>query len=150
MGDLDMDWSDKSEVTLARIVGDISLYGSSQQEPPANLPYPLIVRFGLLVTEDTDRVYIPIDLWDPESLEEFEWMWLSEQIIPSEIFSFSEASGNSLSAGSVTTHLDVGVKRRLGKKDSLVLYSQIKLMAPSPAGYTVNARYTYQLRCVMT
>lgn len=149
VGDLDMDWSDKSEVTLARIIGDISLRGTVRNDGPTTYPLPLLVRFGLLVTEDTDRLYQAIDLGDPESLEEYEWMWLKEQIIPYDLYTFSEASGNSEIAGVVSIPLDTTVKRKLGKKDSLVLYSQMASQG-SLNNLSFSAQYTYQLRCVMT
>lgn len=148
VGDLDMDWSDKSEVTLARIVGNINVFLASSIASLTAIPLPALVRFGLLVTEDTDRLYQAIDLGDPESLEEYEWMWLTEQIMPFQLDYL--VAEERTAAGSLNLTLDTSVKRKLGKKDSLVLYSQIATMLPEPTGFTLSGRYTYQLRCVMT
>lgn len=149
VGDLDIDWSDKSEVTISRIVGSITLAGNSGRSATGLLPYGVLVRLGILVTEDTDRVYNAIDLGDPESLEEFEWMWLHNQIL-------DVRAGHTLPSTETlheTTYanvpVDIRVKRKLGKKDSLLLYGQHALHVPFPQNFLFNTEMSVQLRTVL-
>lgn len=152
VGDLDIDWSDKSEVTISRIVGSISITGESVRTAISGAPYGILVRLGILVTEDTDRVYNLIDLGDPESLEEYEWMWLHSQILDPMGF---EPGGEYLNTDTAWTSsyanipVDIRVKRKLGKKDSLLLYGQHSLHITSPNNFSFSTQMSVQLRTVL-
>lgn len=153
VGDLDIDWSDKSEVTIQRIVGSILLSGISNRTTPTAggliLPYAVMVRMGILVVEDTDRVYNAIDLGDPESLEEYEWMWLHNTLLEaSPIYVSSDELVTSITRAVVP--VDIGVKRKLGKKDSLVLYAQHALHAATPTSFLFQTFLSEQLRTVLS
>lgn len=152
VGDLDIDWSDKNEVTIARIVGSIALAGNSVRTNSAGAPYHVLVRMGILVTEDTDRVYNAIDLSDPESLEEFEWMWLHQQVLDMDGFaSGGDALGaeTTWAATKANIPVDIRVKRKLGKKDSLVLFAQHALMSFVPNNFVFDTGMAVQLRTVL-
>lgn len=152
VGDLDMDWSDKSEVTVQRILGNLSLWMLSETDPDNGgtaFPEPVLVRFGLLATEDTDRLYQDIDLGDPESLEEYEWMWLNQTTAEFN-WQYEEPSGVRRATATANYDVDVITKRKLGKKDSIVLYSQLWMQSAAPQAFNVTARYSYQLRAVLT
>jgi len=145
VGDLDWDWSDTSEVRIDRLVGTMSWHYRSVSTNLSAPPYPLILRFGILATEDTDRVYQTIDLFDPESLEEYSWMWLHQSIAADSPVSPDDDSFQ----GSLDIALDVRSRRKLGKKDSIVLYAQTKLAAPAPSSFNVVSGLTWMLRAII-
>lgn len=149
VGDLDWDWSDTSEVRIDRIVGTMSWSYVSSSDSMSSPPLPLLLRFGILATEDTDRVYQTIDLFDPEALEEYSWMWLHQSVAYGNSFINGAAQDFFSFAGSLDTQLDIRTRRKLGKKDSIVLYAQTKLVAPAPAGFTVSSGLTWMLRAII-
>lgn len=149
VGDQDWDWSDTSEVRIDRLVGTMSwnyAYSNNATNQPT---LPLIMRFGILATEDTDRVYQAIDLFDPESLEEFQWMWLDQRTAWDQPIVRGTAPEFHQYTGSIDIPLDVRTRRKLGKKDSVVLYAQTKLVAPAPVDFTVNSSLTWLLRSII-
>lgn len=149
VGDLDWDWSDASEVRIDRIVGTLTWGFLFQSETnPLNLGTPFTMRFGILATEETDRVYQSIDLFDPESLEEYEWMWLGQHSVAPQ---YAASEGAWKSAHSVDIPLDVRTRRKLGKKDSVVMYSQTRRMsnAAPPDVITWSSRLSWQLRAII-
>lgn len=137
-GDLDMDWSDKTEVTLSRLVGQLSFSASSnftsvvplqtqRQAPQLNV----VLRAGILVREEVGTFLESgvIDLFDPENIEEFEWMWLKSCHVPWWGDGFHTPSGLPDEVvtsvySQFTWDLDLRVKRKLGKQDHLVLFRQ--------------------------
>lgn len=152
VGDQDWDWSDTSEVRIDRMVGTMSWTYSYANDSQSSPILPLILRFGILATEDTDRVYQTIDLFDPESLEEFQWMWLEQRTAfggDSGVFVGGATQDFFMYTGAVDIPLDIRTRRKLGKKDSVVLYAQTKLVAPAPAGYTVSSGLTWLLRSII-
>lgn len=159
-GDLDMDWSDKSEVTLSRLVGNLSWTCSSSttQVVPLSVERGIpnqrvLVRAGILVREEVDAFAgtDPIDLFDPESIEEYEWMWLNQHQVLFHGDGWYSPSGlpNELVITSVSqwdVDLDLRVKRRLGKKDHLVLFRQ---WAAGPGAFDVTVLGATLLRELM-
>jgi len=121
VGDLDFDWADANEVLVDRIVGTVSL--NVQSFSSNNIPYPVIFRFGVLATEETDRVYQTIDLFDPESLEEYSWMWL-QQVSVNYNGVYVPADQTVRSDAIVDVPLDISTRRKIGRKDSIVMYCQ--------------------------
>lgn len=144
VGDLDFDWSDRNEVLVDRIVGTITF--NVQSFATNNIPYPTIVRFGILATEETDRVYNPIDLFDPESLEEYQWMWLQQLSIP---YNGENIDGDTTvrSDAIIDVPLDIHTRRKIGKKDSVVLYAQVVGNVTTAINFEGN--YSYLLRAVI-
>lgn len=152
VGDLDWDWSDASEVRIDRIVGTMSWVYKSSGSAFTDPALPLAMRFGILATEDTDRVYQTIDLFDPESLEEFSWMWLEHRTALGTENQFFDDTGVPqyiYHSGAIDIPLDIRTRRKLGKKDAIVLYAQTKLIAPNPANYTVTSNLTWLLRSIV-
>lgn len=149
VGDQDWDWSDSSEVRIDRLVGTMSWTYSYANDASTDPILPLILRFGILATEDTDRVYQTIDLFDPESLEEFQWMWLEQRTAFDQPYIRGDSPPFSIYNGAVDIPLDIRTRRKLGKKDSVVLYAQTKLVAPAPTGYTVSSGLTWLLRSII-
>ena len=159
-GDLDMDWSDKSEVVLGRIVGDVSLFAtSSSNKPNPAVPFDvipnhrLLVRLGVLVREEVDSFagIEFIDLFDNEAIEEYEWMYLQQtQMEPRWGRTFVVSDGmtgeNWVNVLQKDIHLDIRVKRKLGKKDHLVLCHQ---WAIGPGDFNVDVEISTLLRTIM-
>lgn len=128
-GDADWDWADNNEVRIDRILGTISWdYVNQHTGTEAVCPIPVAVRLGILAVEETAGSAPTIDLFDPENLEEYEWMWLYH------------SSGVLTCGGS--THLrqndnisvDTRTRRKLGKQDSVWLYGQFKFNSSIDGG----------------
>lgn len=150
VGDSDWDWADRNEVRVDRIVGTISWRVADAYESfNVGYPQPWVVRFGILATEETDRLYQAIDLFDRESLEEFQWMYLHQSMGTTETFLVADGIYNIQYED---LHIDVRTRRALGKKDSVVLYAQAKRHTDSPPGVTITslqAQYVESLRCII-
>jgi len=144
VGDLDFDWSDRNEVLVDRIVGTVSF--NVQSFASNNIPYPTLIRFGILATEETDRIYQAIDLFDPESLEEYQWMWLQQISLD---YNGVNIDGDTTvrSDAIVDVPLDIHTRRKIGKKDSIVIYSQVVGNVPTAENFT--GKYSYLLRAVI-
>jgi len=119
-GDIDLEWMDKNEVVVERIVGDLAFSFLSVPVPPSTEIFAL-VRLGILVVEEVESLasWVPPWLFDNEAIEEFEWMWLNQFVIKGD---------PTVEAGVVrgyeNVHIDLRVKRKMGKKDHLVLVGQ--------------------------
>lgn len=145
-GDADWDWADSSEVRVDRIIGSLSWYhaftaaasGATIGQPP-----PITMRWAVLATEENHTTTPNIDLFDPENLEEYQWMWLSDSI-----GNLSHA-GNSLWQYN-TESVDISTRRSLGKKDRVLLYAQYKyLLTPQAGGTGLQPRMWWQLRSIL-
>jgi len=147
VGELDLDWLDRNESTVTRLVGTVSFMENANSD--GSFPVPTVVRFGILCTEDTDRLYQTIDLFDGESLEQFEWMWLQQLSFNTTSINFA-ASNIYQRTESKDIPLDVRTRRKLGHKDSVVMYAQKRRVLPgslnaADSSYVV---YSHQLRAV--
>lgn len=154
-GDADWEWADRSEVRIDRLVGSASWRSASVYPAdtgfPVGEPVPWIVRIGVLAVEDTDTTYPVLDLFDPEVLEEYQWMWLYS--------STGNHSYNFTSAAEALSQLnqwdnipmDIRTRRSLGKKDSVLLYAQTSLLSSvSTAGTNyLMPRLSWQLRSII-
>lgn len=149
VGQLDLPYIDKSEIRFDRMVGTIS-FRCYVSEVGA-VPNPAVVRFGILAVEDTDRVYQTIDLWDPESVEEYEWMWIEQFSFPNQT-PFTLGSEPPLTYIQHAMHdvkLDIRTRRKLGQKDSIVLYAQHREMGDGLNDNTITAvRYIHNMRAI--
>lgn len=123
-GDDDLEWMDVNECRLDRLVGTITVAMQVAQFTTNGYGPPLC-RLGLLLVEEIeDQGSRPgIDLFDPESIEEYEWMWLSH------IGEYEYGGDYIVDTQAYTRHrrdvaLDTHNRRKLGKKDALVLYHQ--------------------------
>jgi hypothetical protein len=133
VGDLDTEWADANEVVVERIVGDVrvatSRTGLGSSSPVILAQRLPVVRMGLLVLEETvsPATAAPPEapsLWNNDDLQDAEWMWLHQvafdvvQIVP-------DTGPQPGPYGSMHSwshfHLDVRVKRKLGRRDALVM-----------------------------
>lgn len=157
-GDQDIEWADRDSVRVDRILGtcNVSAYYQSTSASPFTFdPAGIIVAFGMLCVEDTDNLFQNIDLFDRESVEEYEWMWLERRQM-NVSHTFMQTATNEDYLGSVFHTLvmdwDIKTRRSLGKKDSIVLYSQFGLNSSFqlPVGaYLRVPRYHYELRTIL-
>lgn len=155
VGDIDGLYLDREEVRIDRLVGDIEFYTSSSLDA-APVALPPVVRFGLVVEEDPrdSGTSYPVDaynLWDPAVLKDAEFMYLEQPV--------RELSNPPLPGDSVTyrefywhSHLDVRVKRKLGKADRLWLVMSYAngLEGSSPSNNWGSPVFeSHMLRCVL-
>lgn len=127
-GEVDLDWADKSESRLDRVVGDIGLKALTTIAQEDEIVWPDI-RLGMLVAEEIDDIttWNPPNLWDHDHLEEFEWMWLYQTQVLGWDGGAREESWPSLGSRSwfaKDVHVDLHVRRKLGKADHLVIVGQ--------------------------
>lgn len=142
-GDDDMEYADDNTVLLERIVGSINVGALALPDAGGNWALPEI-RMGLLVVQEVEDLstYRPPSLYIREDIEEYQWLWMHE-------FNSTEnawQNDSRLPAGvRYGRHLDIDlhVKRKLSKKDHLVLLTERSV--PYLAG-TVVASYTYLMR----
>jgi len=148
-GDADAEYSDDSTVLLERIVGDISLRGRTIPDPAEGtwqLPY---CRMGILAVEEVETITDKgVNLWNREVLEEYQWLWLWQTCWPELSFSRPPTTSEHLYYGDAV-HVDCRVRRKLGKKDHLVMLSQLAVVGGF-AGSVVSVEYVHDLRGVFT
>jgi len=136
-GDDDLDWMDANEATVERVVGDIDVLGFFIQTGSTVLATPL-VRMGLLSVQEVEDIstWVPPSLWDREAVEEYEWMWLWQSHLditnpPTPATNQQSPGGDNIWFWSCpTVHIDLHVRRKIGKKDHLVLLGQFGTTAP--------------------
>lgn len=120
-GDQDLDWMDRNEATIERIVGDIAVNGFYLVTGD-DVVTAYFYRLGILVVEEVEDIstWVPPSLWDRESIEEYEWMWLKQ----GNLIGTSTTVGPAALWFGDDIHIDLRVKRKIGKKDHLVLLGQ--------------------------
>lgn len=161
VGDLDTEWADANEVLVERIVGQISLSGTDTDTTIADIgSLPgrwgfLIpaVRLGLVVVEDVDDSSGPLDLpalFNADDLQDAEWMWLFQLGSPNEThLAFDTSISSAVRTWTHDVHLDVRVKRKLGRRDRLVLVQEWAVRATAFGdSHTVGVHPL--LRCVVS
>lgn len=151
-GDQDWEWADRSEVVVDRIVGTLSFRFFMDASGGSTLP-PFMIRFGILALEETEDTYPTIDLYDRESLEEYQWMWIDQfTITPGKDaalqFDDPAVPTTVYILGSKDEKIDVATRRKLGKKDRVVLYSQFHFMGGSESA-TRSMQVIPLLRCII-
>lgn len=155
-GDTDWDWADASEVRIDRILGSIS-WDSMAGVETNNFAAPNHgdLRLGLLALEEWDGTTATapvIDLFDAEALEEYQWMWLYHSQGHVQRFPLPTTPMSMVVTQYDNIDVDVRTRRKLGKKDGVVLYAQYKYHSSSAneAGtLTLIPRVTYQLRAII-
>lgn len=147
-GDDDLDWMDANEATIERVVGDIDVTGffihtgSSWHLSP-------FVRMGMLLVQETEDIstWVPPSLWDREAIEEYEWMWLWQSHLvpinaPVPLSSLTTPGGEQfINYDTPTVHVDLRVRRKVGKKDHLVLLGQFGLGAGIDGDIGISATH---------
>lgn len=144
-GDDDLDWMDKNEATIERVVGDISLVGFGLYDSPLNIVTQAYYRLGILVVEEVEDIstWVPPSLWDREAVEEYEWMWLKQGLLKPAFAPLVTADYRLWYNDEL--HLDLRVKRKMGKKDHLVILGQFGL-GGTPLVGTVGFTCSHLLR----
>lgn len=149
-GDSDIEWADRSEVRCDRLLGQLTWHAWNLVTSPVDIA-PWVVRFGVLAVEETDGLFQSIDLFDRESLEEYQWMWLY-QTIGEASFYWNPELTQQLHYQQENIPIDIATRRTMGKKDSIVLYSQARRQATGTPFASINSQlptFTYQLRSVL-
>lgn len=143
-------WSDDQEITVDRVVGDISVYVSNTYEGDAQGQWDIanpLYRFGLLLVEEAEPP--SIDLWDLESLEDLEWMWLTQGTTDTARNGQWVSTADALAVSWTTFHVDIKNRRKCGFNDRLCLYGGAALPIGPVATLTWGAVATPLLRVVM-
>lgn len=119
-GDFDAEYADDANVVVERIVGDVVMRTRVTPDAEGQWIVPAL-RMGLLAVEEVEDIstWTPPNLWLREDFEEFEWMWLFH----TQFDNWWIALDGVVRAGK-EQHLDLRVKRKLGKKDHLVMLAQ--------------------------
>lgn len=133
-GTSDFDVLDKQEVTITRVVGDISVRYSQFM----NLELPAFaipcVRMGILSLEgELDAgAFVPPDLFDAADVEETSFMWLWQTYMERTLTWSPEIPGVAIPgrivqlSSSSETHVDINVNRKIGRAGHLLLIAQMK------------------------
>lgn len=151
-GDDDLDWMDANEATVERTVGTITLSSVVTVLPGVFLTLP-VVRMGILLCEELDsqNSAATIDLWERESVEEHEWLWLNQ----TGDWSFNGDyvnGGEARKAYRADVPLDLRVRRTMGKRDALCLYWQWGLQSNLETdlpGFDLTCTGHYMLRSLI-
>jgi len=148
-GDADAEYSDDSTVLLERMVGDIDVRGRVIPDPVEGTWQLPVIRMGILALEEVETVTDKgLNLFNRENLEEFQWLWLWQSWFPGLSFSRPPTTSEHLYFGDAV-HVDCRVRRKLGKKDHLIMLSQLAVVGGF-AGSTVSVEYAHNLRGVFT
>lgn len=128
-GEVDLDWADKSESRVDRIIGSIGLH-AVQIIPQENMIVWPDIRLGIVVVEDTVEIsqWIPPNLWDHDHLEEVEWVWLHQTFMNAWEGKSQTADWPSIGSkqwGATVIPVDITNRRKVGKQDHLVLVAQM-------------------------
>lgn len=148
-GDFDAEYADDASVVVERIVGDISLGGISLVDAEGQYVVPY-VRLGILAVQEVESIAtwdVP-DLFAREDLEEYEWMWLYGTNFKG---NWQPTIATELTQGmryGDEVHIDLHVKRKLGKKDHLVVVAQFGSLGPLVG--SVNVSFFHTLRGVFS
>lgn len=143
-GDDDLDWMDANEATIERVVGQVSVLGAQLIFGPADMHATALYRLGMLVVQEVEDIaaWVPPSLWDREALEEYEWTWMYQ----GELSFFHPGGQVEDTRYFARDHVDIDshIKRKLGKKDHLVLLGQFGLTSALVSDLVLGA--SHQLR----
>lgn len=164
VGDIDTEWADANEVLVERVVGDISMSGydilSSLTDETELLALAQswvsmgpLTRIGLVVVEDVDdsetSITVP-SLFEFDDVQDTEWMWLFQLGSPNETHvQVDETNDAGVRMWTHDLHIDVRVKRKLGRRDRLLLVHEFALRGAAFLGeHSVSVHPL--LRCLVT
>lgn len=160
-GDDDLEWMDVNEVRLERLVGTITTsctvtsYRDGGTLLISSLRGPPVHRMGILLCEELEAQNSRpvLDLFDVETIEEYEWMWLSQvgEWTPGNLM-VPASSTDMFSQYRSDVSVDTNNRRKLGKKDALVLYHQWAFPVtdtPSNLEFDVSGVVFPQLRALV-
>jgi len=140
-GRIDLEYSDRNEATLVRLVGNIDIGWLSLIDGGGNWALPLF-RLGILLVEEQEAGGSPtLNLFDTDTLERYEWLWLHQELGKPIVVPFGAT--NQI-RGTVHIPVDLRVKRKAGRRDLLVLYRQFGV--ETGAVFDIGASMFVQLR----
>lgn len=145
VGDIDGEWADSDQVLLERLVGDICIHGrdlvpvtgeGAADIYAAGLQLMPVVRMGLVLIEGVDEsVTAPtaVGMWENDDIADGEFLWTKQLRCASEAHVQSDVD-NMVRIWCEDIHLDVRVKRKLGRRDRLVLIHEFTLVGSAFVG----------------
>lgn len=160
VGDIDTEWADANEVVVERLVGDITVKGRDSlpgvdslfQVATSFIGMSTMVRMGIVLVEDVDdspTAINPPSLWEADDLADGEWLWLWQLGSPNEQHMLFEPADQLIRVWSHDYHLDLRVKRKLGRRDRLVLCHEFVHVGPTFNGeHAVDVQPL--LRCLVS
>lgn len=120
-GEVDVEpWADDQEVTLDKVIGRLTFW--SQWSTTSNTVMPPYLKVGILLLEELTQDVDPvrINLYEQETWEDYEWLWLWAGSM--------ELLGTSSNGESAYGRKDLDVftknRRKIGQSDELVVYAQ--------------------------
>lgn len=130
-GQIDVEpWADDQEVTLDRVVGDITVRAWGTQDTADRLLSPVpMFKLALLVNEEVtqDVSGQTLDLWDQEQMEDYEWMWMHHEIPTYQVGrALTSPAGQIAHEWHAQVHLDLKNRRKIGQSDELNLYGSYR------------------------
>lgn len=153
-GQVDVEpWADDQEVTLDRVVGDLNIRFWATTDTTERLLFltPLI-KIGLIVNEEVtqDPSGQTLDLWDQETMEDYEWMWMTS-FIPE--FQYARTLGTPadqiVQEWNYSIHLDIKNRRKIGQSDELNLYGSWRAYDGTSGVNTGNVEFTADIRQIL-
>jgi len=126
-----------SEVTALRIVGDL-WYWSSANAAAAAEPQHLTIQFasGIYIADSTTEGGTVLSAFEDDDTSSKDWLWRNRTM-----HAFSSTGGQivlsgltPISNGDTHPHLDIRVKRKIRKQESLILSVKVTTDNPFPSG----------------
>lgn len=151
-GQVDVEpWADEQEVTLDRVIGSISLRSTAFWDPTViSVPPGVFVQLGLLVNEEvtSDIAGQTLAIFEQETLEDYEWMWLWGGYV--EFDSTRELTATGFVTDSNTRiEVDIRNRRKIGQSDELNLYATYLMDTPDTGAGIPVVQATWSLRTIL-
>lgn len=151
-GQVDVEpWADEQEVTLDRTIGNISLKATTTWDSAVTIDPPdVYVKLGILVNEEitADPAGSTLNMFEQETLEDYEWMWLWGGFVGADQFQTRALTGTQfVTSGWTNIYLDISNRRKIGQSDELNLFGQVVVNGETLGAPIVEA--VYDLRTVL-
>jgi len=146
VGNLDTEWSDDNNVLLERLVGELSFklnlwnnFTNANRLLENFNSFSPVVRLGVVLIEDIDEGNAtppePPSLWQADDIADGEWLW-SHQFRAWQHFEYRPDPA-SVTAAYVHAlhdiHIDLRVRRKIGRRDRLILCHSWAFVGAPPA-----------------
>lgn len=118
-------WADDQEITVDRIVGTIHIITEYSYDPTINdFGNDFHLKAGILVNEEVSQDIDPpgLKLWEQETMEDYEWMWLWSGITEWQNGTRYVTNSNVWARAYNRIDLDIRNRRKVGQSDELNLY----------------------------
>lgn len=119
-------WADEQEITVDRIVGQLHVVVEHAYDSLLNVfGNDIYVKAGLIVneeiTQDVDEV--KLDLFEQETMEDYEWMWLGN-CVPLVQNGSRQQDSYIYTRSHFVWNWDIRNRRKVGQSDELNLFMQ--------------------------